>query len=59
MQMAELCPPEQRAKQLGSDRFKLMTWPAYERMNAIYEQAYGVPLCMSGHSFSAPEPAIW
>jgi anaerobic selenocysteine-containing dehydrogenase len=59
MQMAELCSPEQRAKQLGSDRFKLMTWPAYERMNALYQQTYGVPLSMSGHSFAAPEPAIW
>ncbi|HSW38060.1 MAG TPA: molybdopterin-dependent oxidoreductase [Acidobacteriota bacterium] len=59
MQMAELCFPEQRAKQLGSDRFKLMTWPAYERINALYEQTYGVPLSMSGHSFTAPEPVIW
>ncbi len=59
MQMAELCTPAQRAKQLGSDRFKLMTWPGYERMNALYERAYGVPLPMSGHSFTAPEPAIW
>jgi thiosulfate reductase/polysulfide reductase chain A len=59
LQMAELCSPEQRAKQLGSDRFKLMTWPAYERMNALYERTYGVPLSMSGHSFTAPEPAIW
>ena len=37
LQMAELCSPEQRAKQLGSDRFKLMTWPAYELINALYE----------------------
>ena len=36
-----------------------MTWPAYERMNALYEQTYGVPLSMSGHNFTAPEPAIW
>lgn len=59
LQMAEHCSPEQRAKQLGSDRFKLMTWPAYERMNPLYEQTYGVPIAMSGHNFSAPEPAIW
>jgi thiosulfate reductase/polysulfide reductase chain A len=59
MQMVDRCSPEQRAKQLGSKRFKLMTWPAYERMNALYEQTYGVPLSMSGHSFTAPEPAIW
>ncbi len=59
LQMAECCPPAQRARQLGSDRFKLMTWPAWERMNALYEETYGVPLPMSGHSFTAPEPAIW
>jgi len=59
MQMAELCTPETRARQLGSDRFRLMTWPAYERMNALYQQTYGVPLSMSGHSFTAPEPVIW
>jgi anaerobic selenocysteine-containing dehydrogenase len=35
------------------------TWPAYELMNEMYEQAYGVPIAMSGHNFSAPEPAIW
>jgi anaerobic selenocysteine-containing dehydrogenase len=57
--MADLCSPRQRAKQLGSDRFKLMTWPAYERMNALYEKTYGVPISMSGHSFAAPEPVIW
>lgn len=59
LQMAERCSPRQRARQLGSDRFKLMTWPAWERMNALYEETYGVPLPMSGHSFTAPEPAIW
>jgi anaerobic selenocysteine-containing dehydrogenase len=59
LQMAERCPPRQRARQLGSDRFKLMTWPAWERMNTLYEETYGVPLPMSGHSFTAPEPAIW
>jgi thiosulfate reductase / polysulfide reductase chain A len=59
LQMAERCTPSQRAMQLGSDRFKLMTWPAWERMNEFYEQTYGVPLPMSGHSFASPEPAIW
>jgi thiosulfate reductase / polysulfide reductase chain A len=59
LQMADRCSPETRARQLGSDRFKLMTWPAYELMNEMYEQTYGVPIAMSGHNFSAPEPAIW
>ena len=59
LQLAEKCPAEQRKKQLGSDRFKLMTWPGYEIVNRSYEQTYGVPLSMSGHSFGAPQPLIW
>jgi thiosulfate reductase / polysulfide reductase chain A len=59
LQMEDHCPPEQRKKQLGGDRFKLMTWPAYEIMNQVYQAKYGIPLAMSGHSYSAPEPLIW
>jgi hypothetical protein len=36
--MMTSCSPEQRAKQLGSDRSKLMTWPAYELMTEMYER---------------------
>jgi thiosulfate reductase/polysulfide reductase chain A len=59
LQLYEKCPAEQRKKQLGSDRFKLMTWPAYEIVHKIYSQTYGVPLAMSGHCYCAPEPLIW
>ena len=59
LQLDEKCSPEQRRKQLGSDRFKLMTWPGYELINQAYQQTYGIPLSMSGHSFGAPEPLIW
>ena len=59
VQLEEKCPPEQRKKQLGSDRFKLMTWPAWEIINKIYKQTYGIPLPMSGHCYGAPEPVIW
>jgi thiosulfate reductase / polysulfide reductase chain A len=59
LQMEDRCPPEQRKKQLGSDRFKVMTWPAWEIINKTYLQTYGVPLAMSGHCYCAPEPLIW
>jgi len=59
LQLEEKCTPEQRKKQLGSDRFKLMTWPAYEIVNKYYKQTYGVPLAMSGHNFSVAQPLIW
>lgn len=59
LQLADKLPPEQRQKQLGSDKYKLMTWPGYELMNRPYEETYGIPLCMSGHNFQADEPSLW
>jgi thiosulfate reductase / polysulfide reductase chain A len=59
LQMEEKCTPEQRKKQLGSDKYKLMAWPAYEITSKYYQQTYGIPQCMSGHSFAVPQPLIW
>jgi thiosulfate reductase / polysulfide reductase chain A len=59
LQLEEKCSPEQRKKQLGSDTFKLMTWPAFEIINKLYSEQYGEPFCMSGHNFLAPQPLIW
>ncbi len=33
--------PEQRKKQLGSDRFKLMSWPGYELMEPNLKRVWG------------------
>ncbi|MDD2736786.1 MAG: molybdopterin-dependent oxidoreductase [Desulfuromonadaceae bacterium] len=59
LQLEEQCTPEQRNKQLGSDRFKLMTWPGYELANEAYKRTYGIPMSMSGHNFMSPQPLIW
>ncbi len=59
LQLDEECKPEQRSKQLGADRFKMMTWPGWELGNEAYKKTYGVPLCMSGHNFSSPQPLVW
>jgi thiosulfate reductase/polysulfide reductase chain A len=59
LQMEDKCTPEQRKKQLGADRFKLMTWPGYEIISKCYKKVYGIPLYMCGHAFSVPEPVIW
>jgi thiosulfate reductase / polysulfide reductase chain A len=59
LQLEEKCLPGQKKKQLGSDRFKLMTWPGYEIINKYYKETYGVPLPMSGHNFSVAQPLIW
>jgi len=59
VQLDEKLPQEQRVKQLGSDRFKLMTWPAWYIINKYYKQTYGIPLPMSGHMYCSPQPVIW
>jgi len=59
LQLEEKLPPEQKSKQVGADRFKLMTWPAYEITNKVYRERYGIPQCMSGHNFLSHQPLIW
>ena len=59
LQLEEKCSPEQRRKQLGADRFKLMTWTAYEITSKYYKEVYGIPQCMSGHNFLAHQPTVW
>ncbi|MDP2644279.1 MAG: molybdopterin-dependent oxidoreductase [Desulfobacterales bacterium] len=59
LQLADKLPADQKAKQLGADRYKLMTWPGYDLINPHYQKLYGIPLCMSGHNFQAPEPLVW
>jgi thiosulfate reductase/polysulfide reductase chain A len=36
-----------------------MTWPGWELANEAYMKTYGIPLCMSGHNFSSPQPMVW
>jgi anaerobic selenocysteine-containing dehydrogenase len=51
--------PEQRKKQIGADRFKLMGWPGYEVMATYHEETYGVPFPTAAHNFVAVQPLIW
>ncbi len=57
--LPELVSPEQRKKQIGSDRFKLMGWPGFEIMNKHHEETYGVPFPMTAHNFLANQPLIF
>jgi thiosulfate reductase/polysulfide reductase chain A len=59
LQLEERCSPEQRKKQLGTDRFKLMGWPAYEITSKFYREVYGIPQCMTGHNFVSHQPTTW
>jgi anaerobic selenocysteine-containing dehydrogenase len=59
LQLAEKLPAEQRKKQIGSDRFKLMMWPGYEAMAPHFEKTYGTPFPMSAHNFIGNQPLIF
>ncbi|MGB9886544.1 MAG: molybdopterin-containing oxidoreductase family protein [Moorellales bacterium] len=55
LELADRCPVENRAKLIGSDRFKLMSWQAWELVAPHYERFYGVP-CPQLHYIEAPTP---
>jgi anaerobic selenocysteine-containing dehydrogenase len=55
----EMIPPEQRMKQIGAGRFRLMGWPGYEAMARYHEETYGVPFPTAAHNFVAVQPLIW
>ena len=57
--LPEKVSPEQRAKQLGNDRFKLLGWLGYEAMYRYHEETYGVPFPTAAHNFVAVQPLIW
>ena len=57
--LPEKVSPEQRKKQIGADRYKLMGWPGYEIMNRYHEETYGVPYPITAHNFLAVQPLIW
>ena len=58
LELRDMLPYERRCKQLGSDRFKLMTWPGYELTAGPYERFYGVP-APTMHRMGASPPLLW
>ena len=57
--LPERVSPEQRKKQLGNDRFKLLGWQGYEAMHKYHEDTYGVPFPTAAHNFLAVQPLVW
>jgi thiosulfate reductase/polysulfide reductase chain A len=58
LELRDKLPVAQRKKQIGSDRFKLMTWPGYELTAPPYEKFYQVP-APAIHRMGAPAPLLW
>lgn len=58
LELRDKLPREQRLKQLGADRFKLMTWPGYELTAEPNERFYGVP-SPTIHRMGASPSMLW
>ena len=41
MEANDQLPEEQKAKQIGSDKFKMVTWPGYSRIAALCKEVWG------------------
>jgi anaerobic selenocysteine-containing dehydrogenase len=51
-------PTEQRPKQIGADRFRLMSWHSYELTSLHYKNIFGMPEPVL-HRVAASPPLTW
>jgi anaerobic selenocysteine-containing dehydrogenase len=58
LELLDKIPPEQRKKQIGSDTYKLMTWPGYDLTSQHFKRIYGEPES-SMHRFGVTPPLVW
>jgi anaerobic selenocysteine-containing dehydrogenase len=58
LEMLDRISTEQKKKQLGADRYKLMTWPGYELTSPHFQRVYGEPES-SMHRLGVAPTAIW
>lgn len=56
-ELADRCPPENKSKQIGADRFKLMSWASWEIVAPHYEKQRDVP-CPCIHYLIVPAPLV-
>jgi thiosulfate reductase/polysulfide reductase chain A len=54
-ELADRCPAENRSKQIGAERFKLMSWASWEIVAPHYEEQRSVP-CPNLHYLIVPTP---
>ncbi|MGQ9546490.1 MAG: molybdopterin-containing oxidoreductase family protein [Dehalococcoidia bacterium] len=58
LELIHRLPPEQRPKQIGADRFRVMSWQAYELTSQHYENFWGMPEPVL-HRVAASPPLTW
>ena len=58
MELTDKLPDEQKSKQIGDEKFKLMGYSGYGEWAPAYEKYYNIP-APSMHTISANEPLIY
>ena len=58
LEALDAVPSEQRKKQIGYDRFKIMSWAGYEHTTGPHEKFYGIPE-FTMHRVGASAPLLW
>jgi len=58
LEVVDAMPAEQRRKQIGYDRFKIMSYAGYELTTGPHERFYGIPE-FTMHRMGASAPLLW
>nr|WP_281491912.1 molybdopterin-dependent oxidoreductase [Desulfosarcina cetonica] len=58
LEMAHTVSPEARAKFLGNDRFRMMSWKGFELIDKSYQETYGIPRPQV-HQLLTTAPLLW
>jgi thiosulfate reductase/polysulfide reductase chain A len=58
LELIDRLPTEQRPKQIGADRFRLMSWHSYELTSLQYKNIFGMPEPVL-HRVAASPPLTW
>ena len=59
VELAELMPEERKRKQMGSDRFKLLSWPGYDLIQPRVREVWGKPGAAAVDSSMAHAPTVY
>ena len=54
MELSELQDPENQAKYIGNDRFRVMAWPGFKKIDKCYRKMFGLPRPMLHQMLCSP-----
>ncbi|MFC2122520.1 molybdopterin-dependent oxidoreductase [Bacteroidota bacterium] len=57
--LTDALSPEQKAKQLGADRFKLLSWPGYDLLQSYTTKVWGKPCAKPNEQAQAHPPTMY